>query len=170
MNVWYRTISIVTLSFTGLVACTAPVGEAPVVDKAAARAEVDAAVTGMYRAYAANDAEGYFDYFAGDAMMLTMQGVEEPATEYREQWSGIIAAGGGVVEYDPDFPRSIRLSDDAKTAVVSVAGIPASYRFPDASNPGEFNPASYKWAETLVWTIINGNWKLVHFHYADVGD
>jgi ketosteroid isomerase-like protein len=170
MNVWYRAVSIVIFSVTGLVACSAPVGDAPVVDKAAAHAEVDAAVTALYQAYAANDAEAYFDFFAVDAMMLTNQGREQPATQYREQWSSIIAAGGGVVSYDPNFPRSIRLSEDAKTAIVSVASIPASYRFPDASNPGEFNAASYKWAETLVWSNIDGTWKLVHFHYHDASD
>ena len=123
MNVWNRAISIVTLSITGLVACTAPAGEAPVEDKTAAHAEVDAAVTGMYQAYADNDAEGYFDFFADGAMMLTNQGSEQPATEYREQWSGLIAAGGGVVEYNPDFPRSIRLINDAKTALIRCGGL-----------------------------------------------
>lgn len=167
MNVWNRTISILLLSVTGLLAGTVFAGD---VDKAAARAEVDAALTAMYQAYADNDAEGYFSFFADDAVMLTSAGKEQPASEYEESWSSIIAAGGGVVSYDPKFPRSIRVSDDGKTAIVLVAGVPATYKFPDGSEPGKFNDASYVWAETLVWTKTNGNWKLVHFQYADVSD
>ena len=165
MKVWNRTITILLFTVSSLVAGTAFAGD---VDKAAAKAEVDAAVTGMYQAYAENDAKGYFSFFADDAVMLTSAGKEQPASEYEESWSGIIAAGGGVVSYDPKFPRSIRISDDGMTAVVLVAGVPATYKFPDGSEPGKFNDASYKWAETLVWTKNNGNWKLVHFHYADV--
>ena len=165
MKVWNRTISILLFSMSCLVAGTAIAGD---VDKAAARAEVDATLTAMYQAYAANDAKAYFSYFADDAVMLTSAGKEQPASEYEESWSSTIAAGGGVVSYDPNYPRSIRVSDDGNTAIVLVAGVPASYKFPDGSEPGKFNDASYVWAETIVWTKTNGNWKLVHFQYADV--
>jgi ketosteroid isomerase-like protein len=124
----------------------------------------------MIQAYADNDVEAYFGFFADDAMMLTNQGVHKPASQYHEEWSSLIAAGGGVVSIDPNFPRSIRIGDDGKTAIVSIASIPASYRFPDGSDAGKFNNASYKWAETIVWTKNDGNWKLVHFHFHDVGD
>ncbi|MDE0755135.1 MAG: nuclear transport factor 2 family protein [Woeseiaceae bacterium] len=159
-----------TFCIAGLIACSAPTGEAPVADTEAARAQVDTAVTAMYQAYADNDTETYFSFFADDAMMLTDGGAEQPATEYEESWSSLIAAGGGVVSYDPNFPRSIRVSDDGKTAVVLVAGVPASYRFPDDSEAGKFNDASNVWAETIVWTENDGDWKLVHFHYHDVSD
>lgn len=167
MNVWNRAKSILLINISCLAAGAAFAGD---VDKAAARAEVDATLTAMYQAYAANDAKSYFSYFADDAVMLTSAGKEQPASEYEKSWSSTIAAGGGVVSYDPDFPRSIRVSDDGNTAIVLVAGVPASYRFPDGSAPGKFNDASYAWAETIVWTKTNGTWKLVHFHYADVSN
>ena len=170
MNVWYRTISIMLFSITGLVACSGAVGNAPVVDKAAARAEVDAAVTALFQAYVANDVEAYFDFFADDAVMLTNQGREKPATQYHEEWTSLIGKGGGVASMDAKFPRSIRISDDAKTAIVLIASMPASYRFPDESVDGDFTTASYLWAETIVWTKTDGNWKLVHFHYHDASD
>ena len=165
MKVLNRTITVLLFTITSLFAIAASAGD---VDKAAAKAEVDAAVTAMYQAYAKNDAKGYFSFFADDAVMLTSSGQEQPASEYEESWSATIAAGGGVTEYDPKFPRSIRISDSGDMAVVLVAGVPASYKFPDASEAGKFNDASYAWAETLVWTKKNGSWKLVHFQYADV--
>ena len=142
---------------------------AVVADEAAdldtARAEVDAAVTAMLTAYAANDPEAYFSHFGEEFTLLNSRGGVQSAAEYRERWSATIAKGGGVVSMDPNFPRSIRLSDDGNTAVVIVSAMPASYRFPD--DAGNFSEASYKWFDTLVWMKRGGEWKLVHYHFND---
>ena len=159
MHARYRLISV----FIVFAANAAIAGETADVD--AARAEVDAAVTAMLTAYAANDAEAYFSHFRDDAVLLNSSGGVQPAAEYRERWTATIAKGGGVVSLDPKYPRSIRLSDDGNTAVVIVSAMPASYRFPD--DAGNFSEASYKWVDTLVWMKTDGDWKLVHYHYND---
>ena len=162
MHAWFRTRSILTMMLAVLVATTATAADT---DKA--RAEVDAAVTAMFTAYVANDPETYFSFFADDAMMLTNGGVESPASQYEEEWTKTIAAGGGVVSMDAKYPRSIRISDDGKMALVSIASMPASYKFPSDTAEGGFADASYKWCESLVWTRSGDDWKLVHFHYHD---
>ena len=133
-------------------------------------AEVDAAAEGALQAYADNDVEAYFDFFADDATVLTSGGEKQMVVQYYESWKQLIGSGGGVSSLDADAPRTIRLSEDANTAVVFYPAAEVSYLFPDGSDSGEFSPMTYVWAETWVWSKINGTWKIIHLHYHSVGD
>lgn len=170
MNRVNRAALIVFCGMTAIVACTAPAGDAPAVDEAAAMQDVDAAVTGMLQAYAANDVETYFAFFADDATLMTNGGRIQPVAEYHDGWAKLIGGGGGVVSVDADAPRTVRLAENGKTAIVLTEGIPATYRFPDPSNDGEFNTVDNVWTESVVWSNFDGTWKIEHFHYHDATD
>ena len=140
------------LSFAGIASIAAEV------DEAAIRAEVDSAVTAFNEAYGANDIERYFSFFADDVVLVGSDGQEQPVDEYYTQWKSLIASGGGVSDIDANFPRSIRLSVDSKTAVVHQLSFPISYRFLDGSNTGDFVNTTMVLAITDVWSKIDGSW------------
>ena len=159
MSMCSRVISIIMLSIAGIAVVAAED------DKAAVRAEVDSAATALNEAYGANDVERYFSFFADDAILVTSDGQEQSVDEYYAEWKSLIVAGGGVSDIDVDFPRSIRLTADANTAVVHQLSWPISYRLLGGSDTSGFVNTTIVYAITDVWSKIDGTWKVVHTHY-----
>ena len=159
----------VMLTGTIVVLLVASCAEAPV-DEAQLHAEVDAAAEASLQAYAANEVEAYFEFFTDDATISTSGGEKQIVTQYYESWKQLISSGGGVSSLDADAARTIRLSEDGNSAVVLYPAAEVSYLFPDGSNSGEFSPSTSVWAETWVWSKINGAWKIIHLHYHSVAN
>lgn len=159
MNICFRMFLIIMLSVAGIASIAAEG------DEAAIRAEVDSAVTALNEAYGANDLERYFSFFADDVILVESNGREQTKAGYCAEWKGLIGAGGGVAAIDVNFPRSIRLSADANTAVVHQLSFPVSYRFLDSSDTGGLVNTTIVWAITDVWSKIDGTWKVVHSHF-----
>jgi ketosteroid isomerase-like protein len=147
-----------------------PVSHAGEADKAAARAEAEAAATSMMKAYATNDVEGYFGYFADDATLMTSGGRIQPVAEYDERWKELIGGGGGVESFDASATRTVRISDDGQSAIVMYTALPVSYRYPDSSNSGEFTITSYVWTSSIMWSKSGGKWQIDHYHYHEAGN
>ena len=167
MNAKIRAIPLAILIGAGMIACAEPDGSTSAVDLIAARAEVEAAVSGMLEAYGSNDVEAYFGYFADDATLMTSGGSIQPVSDYHASWTQLIGGGGGVVSVDVNAPRTIRMTADGSAAVVLTESLPASYHFPDGDNEGEFIRSDSVWTTSITWSRVDGAWKLMHYHYHD---
>jgi ketosteroid isomerase-like protein len=128
-------------------------------------AAVDAAESAFNQAYADNDIETYFSFYADDATLMTTDGQLQPVQVYYDEWKALINAGGGVVEVDPNHPRTIRVIDD-NTVIVLFNDFPGTYRYP-TDTAGAFTTVTNVWTETDVWSRIDGEWKVVHIHFHD---
>ena len=126
---------------------------------------IDAAETAFNQAYADNDLETYFSFYADDATLMTADGQLQTVQQYYDEWSALIAAGGGVTAADPNHPRTIRVIDDS-TVIVLFNDFPGTYRYP-TETPGEFVSSTSIWTETDVWSLVDGAWKIVHIHFHD---
>ena len=62
-------------------------------------AEIQAAVDGFNEAYATNDADAYFDYYAKGATVF-FSGARQDMTAYENEWYALIESGGGVLVND----------------------------------------------------------------------
>lgn len=148
-------------SLTGLVVFAA----APALADERIAAIIDAAETAFNQAYADNDLETYFSFYADDATLMTSDGKQQTVKQYYDEWRALIEAGGGVIEADARHPRTIRVIGD-HTAIVMFNDFPGTYRYP-TDTPGEFVTVTSVWTETDVWSLVGGEWKIVHVHYHD---
>jgi ketosteroid isomerase-like protein len=170
MNAIIRALSIAAICGAGVIACSASDGNSSSMDPAAARAELDAAIAGMLGAYGSNDVEAYFGFFADDATLMTSGGRIQPVAEYHESWTELIGGGGGVASVDANAPRTVRMLADGAAAVVATEALPASYRYPDGQNDGEFVVSNNVWTTSITWAKVDGAWKIMHYHYHDARD
>lgn len=125
----------------------------------AAEAEVRDAVNAFNGAYARNDVEGYFAYFADDGDMF-WAGARQTASGYHQEWSATIEAGGAVEKNDTS-DLQIRVLPGGNAAIVSFF-IDYRMRTPDGEVVEE------KAFETEVWEKIDGAWKVVGLHYTTI--
>ena len=146
------------ISFVFTAALAVPV---PAAEPADIAAEVRAAVEAFNEAYANDEVEAYFDYYA-DGASLFFFGERQDVSAYHDEWAGMIAAGGGVVKYELSDVRIQVLPGDA----VAIASYFVDYglRMPE----GEV--AESKGFESEVWQKIDGEWKVVSLHYTEIAD
>lgn len=154
-------LSSTACSLVGLFALVS----APAIADEDIAAIIDAAEVAFNQAYADNDLETYFSFYAEDATLMTADGQLQTVQQYYDEWSALIAAGGGVTDVDPRHPRTIRVIDDS-TVIVLFNNFPGTYRYP-TETPGEFVSGTSIWTETDVWSLVDGAWKIVHIHFHD---
>ena len=108
-------------------------------------------------AYAANDLEKYFSYYAED-MVAIFYNERWTYARYREEWPKYVKAGNAVV--------AAKLSD--MIVRVSPAGdvAVASYHIDLRNRHADGKTLDESAFETDVWTKRQGNWKITHAHYA----
>ena len=122
----------------------------------AAEAEVRDAVQGFNGAYAKNDVERYFSYFADDADMF-WGGGRQTKSAYHEEWVATISAGGAVEKSDASGLQ-VRVLPGGNSAIASYF-IDYRMRSPDGEVVEE------KAFESETWQKIDGQWKVVGLHY-----
>lgn len=120
------------------------------------KAEVMAAAEAFNEAYATNDVEAYFDFYADDAQAW-WYGERVDLEAYYDEWVAMIEAGGGV-EINTMSDIKIQIMPSKDIAIVS-AFIENATRTPD----GEVEAA--KAFETDVWRKTEGEWKIVNLHF-----
>ena len=126
---------------------------------AAVEEEVHAAVSGFNDAYATNDVEAYFGYYADDATVY-FSGARQSIPAYHELWVELIKAGGGVEANE---------MSDVKVQIMPSGTVAVATSFIDnvtRSPEGEKSVA--KAFETDVWQKIDGEWKIVSLHYSEI--
>jgi ketosteroid isomerase-like protein len=120
-----------------------------------AEAELRTTVIAFNEAYAANDLERYFSYFAKDADMY-WSGSRQTVAGYYEDYSATVEAGGAV-QKNGVVDLKIRMLPGDEAGIVTFF---VDYRF---HNPGGAITVE-KAFETEVWQKIDGAWKLVGLH------
>jgi ketosteroid isomerase-like protein len=108
-------------------------------------------------AYAANDMDKYFSYYAEDLVAI-FYNERWTYARYHEEWPKYIKAGNKVV--------SVKLSD--MIVRVSPAGdtAVASYHMDLRNRHADGKVIDEQAFETDVWTKRQGAWKITHAHYA----
>lgn len=122
-------------------------------------ADLHAAIRAFDHAYATNDTNTYFDYYAEGATLF-YSGARQDLDAYAKSWPELIAAGGGVEKNEmSDLKVQVMPGGDV---AVSTAFIDNTTRSPDGSK------TSIRAFETDVWQKIDGKWRVVSLHYTEL--
>lgn len=125
----------------------------------AADAAVRSAIKAFNGAYADNDMKEYFSYYADDPT-LYWQGARQDLSAYREEWTAMVDAGGGVEKSDlSDLQVRVLPGGDAAVATYVV-----DYRLRWAD--GEIYESAL--FEFDVWQKIDGEWKVVSLTFSEI--
>jgi uncharacterized protein (TIGR02246 family) len=125
----------------------------------AKNAELHAAIQAFDRAYATNDVEKYFNFYADDATAYFGDGRVDIAA-YHKMWTELMAAGGGV-ELNEMSDLQVQVMPSGDTAI-STSFIDNRTRAPDGTK------STSRAFETDVWQKTDGQWKIISLHYSDV--
>jgi ketosteroid isomerase-like protein len=121
------------------------------------KAEIDQLEKDFNAAYAANDLDKYFGYYAQDAILWFPEGRTD-VPSYRKMWTGYIK-GGAQLQAATLSDYHVKFSPQGDAAVVSyllrVKTLEADKKLTDES-----------FQETDVWFKGPGSWKIVQVHYS----
>ena len=120
-------------------------------------ADLDTAIHAFNHAYATNDVETYFDFYA-DSATVYFYGARQDVAAYHEEWTDLVAAGGGV-ELNEMSDLQVQVMPGGEVAVVT-AFVDNRTRAPDGTT------STARAFETDVWQKINGDWKIISLHYS----
>ena len=120
--------------------------------------DLTAAYTSFNEAYATNDVDTYFGFYAGNATVY-FYGERQDLAAYREEWHSLMDAGGGVEKNDTSDLR-VQLMPSGDVAIVT-SFIDNRTRYPEGIN-------EERAFETDVWQKVDGAWKIVSLHYSVV--
>ena len=124
---------------------------------------VEADVTGMVKAfnkaYADNEVDSYFSYYADDAVVY-FYGARQDLAAYHDEWAALVDAGGAVEKNELSDIR-IQVMPGGEVAVATYF-VDYRLREPDG------NVSTSKAFESEVWQKIDGEWKIVNLHYSEI--
>ena len=121
--------------------------------------DLHAAIKAFDHAYASNDVETYFGFYADDATVY-FYGARQDVSAYHEEWIALMEAGGGV-EMNEMSDLQVQLMPSGDVAI-STSFVDNRTRSPDGSK------ATVRAFETDVWQKIDGEWKIISLHYSDI--
>lgn len=122
-------------------------------------ADLYAAIHAFDYAYATNDTDAYFDYYAEGATVF-YSGDRQDLAAYAESWPEFMEAGGGVEKNEmSDLKVQVLPCGDVAISTVFIDNITRS---PDGSKD------AIRAFETDVWQKIEGEWKVVSLHYTEL--
>ncbi|MEX0827779.1 MAG: nuclear transport factor 2 family protein [Haliea sp.] len=120
-------------------------------------ADLDSAINAFNHAYANNDVETYFDFYA-DGASVYFYGARQDVAAYHEEWIDLVEAGGGV-ELNEMSDLQVQLMPGRDVAV-ATSFVDNRTRAPDGTT------STVRAFETDVWQKINGEWKIISLHYS----
>ena len=127
--------------------------------KGAKNAALHAAIKAFDHAYANNDVEDYFSFYADDATVYFGDGRVDMAA-YHEMWIGLMAAGGGVERNE---------MSDLQVQVMPIGDVAIATSFIDnRTRSADGTTSTSKAFETDVWQKIDGKWRIISLHYSDI--
>ncbi len=127
----------------------------------AKNADLHAAIKAFDHAYATNDVEKYFSFYADDATAY-FGGARQDIAAYHEMWTGFMETGGGV-ELNEMSDVRVQVLPSGDVAVVT-SFIDNRTRSPDGAT------STSRAFETDVWQKIDGNWKIISLHYSEIAE
>ncbi len=108
-------------------------------------------------AYAANDLDKYFGYYADDAVLWFPEGRTD-VPSYKKMWTAYIKSGAALKAATlSDY--HVKLSPQGDTAV-------ASYLLHVKTLGADKKVTDEDFQETDIWFKARGAWKIVHVHYS----
>ena len=122
-------------------------------------AELHAAIRAFDHAYATNDVETYFSFYADDATVY-FSGARQDVDAYYEEWTALMEAGGGV-EKNEMSDLQVQVMPSGEVAI-ATSFIDNRTRYPDGTT------VTIRAFETDVWQKIDGAWKIVSLHYSEI--
>jgi ketosteroid isomerase-like protein len=108
-------------------------------------------------AYAANDLDKYFGYYADDAILWFPEGRTD-IPSYKKEWTEYIK-GGAQIQSGTVSDMHVRFSPQGDTAI-------ASYLLRVKTMAADKKVTDEVFQETDVWFKVAGGWKITHVHYA----
>ena len=123
-------------------------------------ADLHAAIKAFDHAYATNDVEKYFSFYADDATVYFGSTAREDVSAYHKMWTGLMAAGGGV-ELNEMSDLKVQVMPGGDVAI-ATSFIDNRTRAPDGTT------STSKAFETDVWQKIDGEWKIISLHYSGI--
>ena len=122
-------------------------------------ADLHKAIKMFDHAYATNDVETYFGYYAEDATVY-FYGARVDVDAYHEEWTAMMEAGGGVEKNEmSDLKVQVLPCGDVAVATSFIDNIT---RAPDGTK------STSRAFETDVWQKIDGDWKIISLHYSNI--
>jgi ketosteroid isomerase-like protein len=110
-------------------------------------------------AYAANDFDKYFGYYAHDAIFWFPDGRTD-VPRYKKMWSDYLKTGAGI-KAATISDMHIRFSPRGDVAI-------ASYVLRLTTQEADKKEHTEDHQESDVWFKTDGGWKVTHVHYSDV--
>ena len=123
-------------------------------------ADLHAAIKAFDHAYANNDVEKYFSFYADDATAYFGDDARVDIAAYHEMWTGLMAAGGGV-ELNEMSDLQVQVMPGGDVAV-ATSFIDNRTRSPDGTT------TTSRAYETDVWQKIDGKWQIISLHYSGI--
>jgi len=121
--------------------------------------ELSDAIEAFNVAYASNDLEAYFSFYADDASIYYF-GQRHEVSTYREEWTAEIDSGASVEKNETSDVR-VQLMPSGDVAVVTS--------FIDNRTRGtDGETTTVRAFETEVWQKIDDEWKVISLHYTEI--
>lgn len=122
-------------------------------------ADLHAAIKAFDHAYATNDVETYFGYYADEATVY-FSGARQDINAYHELWTALMEEGGGVEKNEmSDLQVQVMPGGDV---AIATSFIDNRTRAPDGTT------STSRAFETDVWQKIDGEWQIISLHYTDI--
>jgi len=121
--------------------------------------DLHAAIKAFDHAYATNDVETYFSFYADDATVY-FYGARQDVAAYHELWTALMEAGGGV-ELNEISDLKVQVLPCGDVAIVT-SFVDNRTRDPDGTT------STVRAFETDVWQKIDGDWKIISLHYSEL--
>jgi ketosteroid isomerase-like protein len=143
---------------SSLLTCALVLAIASAAVRADTRADIDRLEKDFNAAYAANDLDKYFGYYADDAVLWFPEGRTD-VPSYKKMWTAYIKSGAQLKSAElSDYHVKLSPQGDAATAsyVLRVKTLEANKKMTDET-----------FQETDVWFKTAGGWKVAHVHYSN---
>jgi ketosteroid isomerase-like protein len=122
------------------------------------QADIHQLETDFNAAYAANDLDKYFGYYADDAVLWFQEGRTD-IPSYEKEWTAFIKSGAQI-QAGTTSDMHIRFSPQGDAAI-------ASYLLHLKTKKADQKVTDEVFQETDVWFKMAGGWKITHVHYSD---
>jgi ketosteroid isomerase-like protein len=122
--------------------------------------DLHAAIKAFDHAYANNDVEKYFSFYADGATAFFGDAARVDIAAYHEMWTGLMEAGGGV---------ELNEMSDLQVQIMPGGDVAIATSFIDnRTRSADGTTSTSRAFETDVWQKIDGKWQIISLHYSGI--